>query len=47
MNRAPGPNDRWWSEHQATCNGKYTKIQEPDNFGKKTIKKKTPNSGKI
>ncbi|KAJ8678803.1 hypothetical protein QAD02_014590 [Eretmocerus hayati] len=29
MNRAPGPNDFWWKEHQLTCGGQYIKIKEP------------------
>ncbi|CBZ55878.1 conserved hypothetical protein [Neospora caninum Liverpool] len=29
MNRAPGPNDRWWAEHQQNCGGTYVKISEP------------------
>ena len=35
MNRVPGPNDNWWSRHQSTCGGTYTKIKEPENYGKK------------
>jgi len=35
MNRAPGPNDRWWMQHENTCNGTFTKIKEPDGYGKK------------
>ncbi|VDM17181.1 unnamed protein product [Hydatigera taeniaeformis] len=31
MNRAPGPNDLWWAEHQATCSGQFIKISEPEN----------------
>lgn len=38
MNRAPGPYDRWWTHHQATCGGIFTKIKEPEGFG---LKKKT------
>ncbi|KAL5108328.1 SprT-like domain-containing protein Spartan [Taenia crassiceps] len=30
MNRAPGPNDTWWAEHQATCSGQFIKILEPE-----------------
>ncbi|XP_068226977.1 DNA-dependent metalloprotease dvc-1-like [Palaemon carinicauda] len=37
MNRAPGPRDPWWQQHQQSCGGTYTKIQEPDGYG---IKKK-------
>lgn len=33
MNRAPGPTDRWWEQHQQTCGGTYIKIQEPENYG--------------
>jgi hypothetical protein len=29
MNRPPQPADRWWSEHQASCSGKFTKIDGP------------------
>ena len=35
MNRAPSPRDRWWAEHQATCGGSYTKVKEPEGYGKK------------
>ena len=35
MNRAPGPNDRWWGDHERSCGGTYTKIKEPENYGKK------------
>lgn len=35
MNRAPGPNDNWWQQHQSTCGGTYTKIREPEGYGKK------------
>ena len=40
MNRAPSPHDTWWSDHQRTCGGKYTKIKEPENYGKKNGKRK-------
>ncbi|THD18178.1 SprT domain-containing protein Spartan [Fasciola hepatica] len=30
MNRAPGPNDTWWSQHQALCQGTFIKIKEPE-----------------
>lgn len=36
MNRAPGPNDNWWADHQANCNGNFIKIKEPE----KPLKKK-------
>ena len=35
MNRAPSPRDRWWADHQLTCGGSYTKVKEPENYGKK------------
>ena len=40
MNRAPSPRDRWWAEHQMTCGGSYTKVKEPEGYGKKTEKTK-------
>ena len=43
MNRAPGPNDRWWSEHLRSCGGTYTKIKEPENYGKNNKKRKKEN----
>lgn len=38
MNRAPSANDFWWSEHQQTCGGTFTKIKEPENYKKGTEK---------
>lgn len=38
MNRAPGPNDRWWINHKATCSGHFIKVKEPEDCG---LKKKT------
>ncbi|XP_033610461.1 sprT-like domain-containing protein Spartan isoform X2 [Cryptotermes secundus] len=38
MNRAPGPNDFWWEEHQATCGGRYVKVHEPPGFSEKKAK---------
>ncbi|XP_066514807.1 DNA-dependent metalloprotease SPRTN [Hoplias malabaricus] len=35
MNRAPSARDPWWEEHRLTCGGTYTKIKEPENYGKK------------
>ncbi|KAK3093026.1 hypothetical protein FSP39_010182 [Pinctada imbricata] len=35
MNRAPGPNDNWWKDHQNSCNGVFIKIKEPEDYGKK------------
>ncbi|XP_018929933.2 DNA-dependent metalloprotease SPRTN-like [Cyprinus carpio] len=34
MNRPPSARDPWWAEHQKTCGGTYTKIKEPENYGK-------------
>lgn len=30
MNRAPGPNDRWWAQHTASCGGTFVKVKEPE-----------------
>lgn len=38
-NRAPGPNDRWWAEHQRNCDGTFIKVKEPETFGKKKTQK--------
>ncbi|XP_054706726.1 DNA-dependent metalloprotease dvc-1-like isoform X2 [Uloborus diversus] len=38
MNRAPGPTDMWWSQHQATCGGKFVKIREPESSNKGKLK---------
>jgi hypothetical protein len=38
MNRAPGPSDFWWAEHQASCGGRYVKVQEPAGFSEKKAK---------
>ncbi|KAL4238550.1 hypothetical protein ACF0H5_003257 [Mactra antiquata] len=35
MNRAPSKNDTWWAEHQRSCGGIYTKVKEPEDYGKK------------
>lgn len=40
MNRAPGPNDFWWKEHQQTCGGQFIKIKEPENFKSRAPKNK-------
>ncbi|RLN48279.1 hypothetical protein BBJ28_00000807 [Nothophytophthora sp. Chile5] len=40
MNRAPGPTDRWWTDHQRNCGGSYTKIKEPAEYTAKQAKKK-------
>lgn len=39
-NRAPGPNDRWWYQHQKTCSGTFEKIKEPEPKRKKSEAKK-------
>ncbi|CEF70040.1 Domain of unknown function SprT-like domain-containing protein [Strongyloides ratti] len=39
MNRAPSKNDYWWSQHEATCGGKFIKIKEPDNYRKNVVSK--------
>ena len=39
MNRAPSKNDRWWSQHQQSCNGKFEKISEPESFKEKNKSK--------
>lgn len=41
MNRAPGPNDNWWAQHEATCGGKYIKVREPEKTEKKGSSSKT------
>ncbi|CAI5452454.1 unnamed protein product [Caenorhabditis angaria] len=45
-NRAPGPNDRWWSQHQANCGGQFIKIKEPEGYGQKRGRKKKENETK-
>lgn len=40
-NRAPGPNDLWWSQHQSTCGGYFNKISEPEQKNKKKAPVKT------
>lgn len=45
MNKAPGPNDNWWANHQANCGGTFVKIKEPDNYGKKKPTKRKATSG--
>ncbi|VDM48149.1 unnamed protein product [Toxocara canis] len=31
-NRAPGPYDHWWRDHQARCGGKFVKVKEPEGY---------------
>ncbi|KAM9798485.1 DNA-dependent metalloprotease SPRTN [Neosynchiropus ocellatus] len=35
MNRAPSRLDPWWGDHQRTCGGTYTKVKEPEGYGRK------------
>ncbi|XP_041831434.1 DNA-dependent metalloprotease SPRTN isoform X2 [Melanotaenia boesemani] len=48
MNRAPSSLDPWWEDHQRTCGGTYTKVKEPEGYGKKGKKegKKALGNGK-
>ncbi|XP_023285764.1 sprT-like domain-containing protein Spartan isoform X2 [Seriola lalandi dorsalis] len=52
MNRAPSSLDPWWEDHRRTCGGAYTKIKEPEGYGKKgkkdgkTSDKKASGNGK-
>lgn len=56
MNRAPSSLDPWWGDHQRTCGGTYTKVKEPEGYGKKgkkdgkmegkVLEKKGPGNGK-
>lgn len=39
MNRAPGPSDRWWTNHQRSCGGVFQKIKEPDKKETKKVSK--------
>ena len=46
MNRAPSSQDKWWSEHEATCGGSFIKIKEPEGYtNKKKTKKKEERKG--
>ncbi|VDD92202.1 unnamed protein product [Enterobius vermicularis] len=33
-NRAPGPYDFWWKQHEHTCGGKFIKVKEPEGYQK-------------
>uniref|UniRef100_A0A671VPV4 DNA-dependent metalloprotease SPRTN n=1 Tax=Sparus aurata TaxID=8175 RepID=A0A671VPV4_SPAAU len=35
MNRAPSALDPWWEAHRRSCGGTYTKVKEPEGYGKK------------
>ncbi|KAI6213319.1 Protein with SprT-like domain at the N terminus [Aphelenchoides besseyi] len=37
MNRAPSSADTWFASHQATCNGKFIKVKEPEKNEKSTV----------
>lgn len=43
-NRAPGPNDIWWSRHMQNCGGTFMKIKEPEKPNKEKSKKNKKNS---
>uniref|UniRef100_A0A3Q1F258 SprT-like N-terminal domain n=1 Tax=Acanthochromis polyacanthus TaxID=80966 RepID=A0A3Q1F258_9TELE len=51
MNRAPSSLDPWWEDHRRTCGGTYTKVKEPEGYGKKgkkdgkTMEKKASGNG--
>ncbi|XP_054910535.1 DNA-dependent metalloprotease SPRTN [Poeciliopsis prolifica] len=50
MNRAPSSLDPWWEDHRRSCGGTYTKVKEPEGYGKKnkkTSEKKTAGNGKL
>ena len=47
MNRAPGPYDRWFAEHQANCGGTYTKVKEPEGYGQKKGKREVKEKDKV
>lgn len=50
MNRKPGPNDPWWAQHKASCDGEFVKISEPEPNNKRkaldqpTTSKRKPTS---
>jgi len=41
MNRAPAPRDTWWDDHKRKCGGEFTKVKEPENYGKRKTKNKS------
>lgn len=50
QNRAPGPNDRWYADHQRNCAGKFIKIKEPEKAPtakEKAVSKQKPKLGDI
>lgn len=44
-NRAPGPNDFWWKQHEQSCGGQFIKVKEPERVEKKRNGKE--NKGKV
>ena len=46
MNRAPGKNDTWWSQHESKCAGSFVKISEPEVFKQKQEDKKAKKEAK-
>ena len=46
-NRAPGPNDFWWKQHESSSGGKFVKVKEPEKAEKKKKSKKSATSGDI
>ncbi|CAF4893551.1 unnamed protein product [Pieris macdunnoughi] len=45
-NRAPGPHDYWWMDHQRKCGGNFIKIKEPEPK-RKSKKENKINNGDI
>ncbi|KAM4522524.1 DNA-dependent metalloprotease SPRTN [Odontesthes bonariensis] len=45
MNRAPSSLDPWWEDHRRRCGGTYTKVKEPEGYGKKGKKEGKKASG--
>ncbi|KAJ9583965.1 hypothetical protein L9F63_021688, partial [Diploptera punctata] len=43
MNRAPGPSDTWWNDHQQRCGGSFIKVKEPEGFSGKKGKQANKN----
>jgi len=46
MNRAPGPSDFWYNDHQRSCGGTFSKIKEPEKKEQQKRKDKTVSKGK-
>ncbi|KAL7720198.1 SprT-like domain-containing protein [Entamoeba marina] len=47
MNRAPGPHDHWYKEHQEKCGGQFIKIQGPKEPNTKKNEKKPKKSSSL